>query len=221
MNFDDLKDQFKEKFQSILGEIQDNSTFQNLREKYETLPANTQKIILIVSGILVSIFLMSFPYGYFSASNEHILEFNSHRALIRELLSISKEQTSGPIMDRNITIAQLRDLLVKKVESFNLLPTQVGKIQPINPLRDSLAKPPINEEAISVQLSSLNLTQIVDIGFAFQQIMPNVKMTGLTMVESSKDKGYFDTVYTLSNFNFPQTNSDASSSNQRKKRNRK
>jgi hypothetical protein len=87
--------------------------------------------------------------------------------------------------------------------SAQLLPEQIGEISEDRAFKTPLARPPIEQSAVTVRLRELNTLQIVDIGKRLQTLGSNVKMMGME-IQARREKGsYFDVVYKLVSFYFP------------------
>jgi hypothetical protein len=53
------------------------------------------------------------------------------------------------------------------------------------------------EGALEVRLAKLNIRQIVDLGYKFQNVSPSVKMKDLVISANLEDNRYFDVIYQL------------------------
>ncbi len=69
MALEELRERFSQQLKDLGGKIQDSPAFQSLKEKFDDLPANQQKIVVVLLAVVVSFFLFSFPYENWSASS--------------------------------------------------------------------------------------------------------------------------------------------------------
>lgn len=203
MNWDDIKDQAKEKWQEFQDQLEESSTYHNLREKYLELPHPVQKAI-IVGGIVFGGFLLfSIPISYISSSNEFVESYNSRRGLIRNLFQYGQVDSiqAGLPQGKEVSVGAFRSTL----DSFQLLPEQVVAVKKIPPdaLGDSIAPLPIIQSNFKVELKWLNVQQIVDIGFQLQKLKSHVKMLGLEVKEDREKENYYNVTYKLAGFFLP------------------
>ena len=203
MNLDSLKEQLKEQWQHLYSQIEENSTFQTLREKYETLSPRQQKTILSSIALVVMLILFSIPLNSFFSSTETIKDFEDNKELSQKLLEIQKHKRTGATRLGQVNITGTRQRVLRMVQNFQLLPEQIGDIENADPSTPSLAKPPIKEETLAIQLLTLNLNQINTIAYRLQNLASTLKLTGLQMKESVNNPDYFDVTYTLSLYTLP------------------
>ena len=201
MNLDDLKDQVREKLATAWGELQENSTFNTLREKYQGLSANGQKGAQAGLALFVMLVFFYIPYAYFSSSSVAIEDFERNRQMIRSLLEASRNSKLPPPLPPAQDPSSMQSRVQMLLESFRLVPEQIVGIQPLGPNpAGSLVVPAIQQNGISVSLKNLNLTQIMEIGQRLQSIDPGSKMTGLEVNASTEKTNYFNVVFKIVNF---------------------
>lgn len=204
MNLDDIKDQLRERATTVWVQIQETSLYNNLKEKYETLPTTAQKAIAYAAGVLTALIVLSIPYSYISSSGAAIEEFDENRSLLRELLRVGRAAKEPPPLPPGMTVPDLQSRVQGLLQEFTLLPEQLGGFQPL-PGRPagSLAPSIVEQAGIGVLLKKLNLTQVVDIGYRLQTISPGVKLMGLEMNANSDDNHYYDVTYRVVSFSLP------------------
>lgn len=200
----DLKDRSKEIINQVVNEVQENSTFQSLREKYEVLPTQTQKIIVAASILIAIFFLLSIPLSYRSSSSDLTAEYEKNRLLIRNLLKASKINQEIGRGNSNISDVVLKERIKNSLNNFDLLPSQIGELKSTPPGKFSLAKPPIREESLELSLSSLNLNQVMIVGHRLQSLFSTAKVTGLDISPTPQKAGYFDVKFIISQFLLPE-----------------
>lgn len=207
MMFADLKNQVIEKSQEAWAKIQDSPAYNTLREKYETLPPSAQKLIVFGSIGVAVLILISVPMGYLSSSSDNNAVYEDLRQTTRGLLRASRLAADAANIPQSMTADQVIGKIQDEYASFNLTPEQTSIPVPIglDQLQGSFVKSnTILQEAVAVSLKKLNLKQIVDIGYRFQNINPGVKVAGLEIRAISAEPGYFDTIFKLVTFNVPQ-----------------
>lgn len=205
MGLEDIKDQVLEKLKELKEQLDENPHINTIKEKYETLPAQTQKIIAIAGVVLVALVLMYIPYSYISSSSNNVTAFNNNRSLIRQMFKygqVPKGRNSLPTTSNSASIvSQVRS----SVSRFDLLPTQIVAIEEL-PLKDTgqaLAKKPILQTAIKAKFRQLNLKQVVDIGYHFKQFRDHIKLIGTEINEDGEKKQYFNVEYRLVSYAYP------------------
>jgi len=153
MGLEDIKDQALEKFSQLKEQLDENPHINTIKEKYQTLPARTQKILNIAGGCLLILMLLYIPYSYISSSSRNITDFNNDRSLIRQMFKygqVPKSRNALPVTANSSSIvSQVRS----SISRFDLLPTQVVTIEEmkLDKTGKALAKKPILQTAIKAK----------------------------------------------------------------------
>lgn len=206
MAFEELREQLVSKLKDAAAQIQESSLFQNLKEKYDDLPVAQQRATLITSVILIGLFVFSFPYTNWSLSHESVGSFESKRALIRDLLKVTKETSELPMLPPAPTTGQIQTDMQMRIQSFQLLQEQMGPITPEEPTSSALIPANRQEGVIKVTLKKLNLRQIVDITHDLQSMQPAVKLRNLSIDANLQDARYLDAILEFIIVKIPQVN---------------
>ena len=220
MNLDDIKDQLRDQFNALWGRVQESTTYNSLKEKYDALPAMAQKGIAFGSGFVAVLLVLSIPFSYISAANTSIEEFNEYRVLLRDLLRIGRSAKEAPPLPPGLSPADLQSQAQTLTSELGLLPDQVSGMAPLkeNP-SPTLASPVIQQGGMSLSLKKLNLNQILDIGFRLQSISSGTKLAGVEILANSEDNHYYDVIYKVVNFSLPvQPDSDKKENSSQDKR---
>src|ERR1700748_922379 len=90
MAFEKFKDQLRENWTDLSSKVQENPAFNTLREKFEAQSPTVQKAIIAGATALIALFFLSFPWGYLSEAQDHMVEFADNRQLIEGLLHASR-----------------------------------------------------------------------------------------------------------------------------------
>ena len=205
MNLDDLKEQIKEKWQEFQDQLEESTTYHNIREKYMELPIYGQKALvlgLIGLGILLVLFT---PISYMSSSNEVMESYETRRGLIYDLFKYGRTSPSQSIIPQGEEAAYLVETFRSALKPFQLLPEQVVAVEEISidGLGAPLVKPPIIQSNFKVELKWLNLQQIVEIGVKLQSLRPHVKMLGLDLREDMEKNHYYTAIYKFAGLSLP------------------
>jgi hypothetical protein len=213
MALENITDQIKEKFTELKSKIQESPAFNSLKERFETQSPAAQRAIVAGASVLAVLLLFSFPYSDLSTSSQNLKDFETHRSLLRQLLRASRlaNDTSGGAV--TLSANEVRNQVQSQLGVFNLQPEQLVGIVDLDAkaLAGSLAKntPGVQLTGIGVSLKSLNLKQVVDIGFEMQKLSPSVKMAGMEVTAGSPDPHYFDVQYKLVAFGMPDSTGDS------------
>lgn len=207
MNFDAMKEQLRDRFLEIWSRVQESSLYMNLREKYESLNPQAQKLIVIGLSVFAILFALSFPYGYIVTSQENLTTFEEDRELIRGLLKSAATLREPSPLPPAISVEALTSDIRQSLEEFRLIPDQVGGIQPILQKVTNLVPESVQQIGALVTLKKLNLRQVVEISHRFQALSPGVRVIGLDIKENQTSH-YFDAIYKLASFSTPPPPSD-------------
>lgn len=201
MNLDDLKDQLNEKLTAAWGELQENSTFNTLRERYQTLSSNAQKGVQVGAALLVLLILIYIPFSYFSSSSTYVEDFEANRSMIRSLLEASRNSRLPPPLPAGQDPERLANRVKMVLGGFRLLPEQIGEVETLaNNPAGGLVPPSIQQAGVAVQLKTLNLTQVMEIGQRLQSLDSGTKLVGMEIQASKAKKDYLDVVFRIVNF---------------------
>lgn len=212
-----MLDNIKESLNQVKDRVLESPAYNSVREKFIQLPSKTQKIILIVSAVLITLILFSIPYSTYRSSLSYDAEYEEKRAVIKKLLAISAMPTTSSVSSFNSA-----DRL-KTTASQKLMSLRLGDVAPrfnvtVAP-KGSYAKKPIQETALEVEIKSLNLKQAIQAGHSIQSIMPLGKLTAMKLSQSLELPNYLDARFTLSYFEAPKA--EASSTDSKPKRSRR
>jgi hypothetical protein len=199
--FEGLREQVRDRWSELVSQIQETSAFNTLREKFESQSVTTQRLIMAGGALVLALFVLSFPYGYYSQSNEYLSQFEENRELIRGLLRASRSAGEPSPLPPPLGQELMRQEVNRIVRERRLLPEQVGDIQgiPGTPAKN-LAPPIVMQNGLVVQLKKLNVAQIVEMATAFQNLAPGVKLIGLDVIQTAGQTHYYDMIAKIVHF---------------------
>lgn len=202
---EDLKDKLQDQFSELKNRVQESSAYNSLRERYENLTPDAQQGLMLGGILFAIVFFCYIPYSYFSSSSTYVSEFNEKRGIIRQLLRASRLATQAGSVSNPPDIGTLQSSITARLNQFNLLPEQNGGVNPIEAaaLGGSFAPAGIIQEGLALTLKQLNIKQIVDIGYDLQNLAQGVRLVGMSMTPTQKDRRYFDVVYQIARFSMP------------------
>lgn len=203
MGLEEVRENIKDQFLTTWEQVRDSSAFMSIKEKYEILPQQTQKIIKILGLAMVALLLFMMPYGYISSSNDHMQNFEQTRMLINDLLDAQSTQADN--IEAPPTLESLRASVQDELKRASLEPEQIVAVtEDTTSTQLSFKNKDIRQRGLKVELSQLNLRQIVSIGKSLQNIHNNAKLIDLQINSTSgKEQGYFNVSYFLKTFEVP------------------
>jgi hypothetical protein len=207
MNLDDLKDTLKSQLSQVWSRIEESSTYNLLKDRFENLASVQQKLVMVGGGALLALLLISVPYSYFSASSENIAAFEEKRALVRELLKVAREASEVPDIPTPPPGEVLRSDIDRQLKSANLLPEQIKSIQVIT-AQTNLIPSSLLDAGVQINLAKLNLRQIIDIGYGIQRVSKSVKMSDVHISANPEDAKYFDVEFRVVTLAVPQAHTE-------------
>lgn len=197
MNLDDLKDRLRTEWGQLRERLEESSTYNNLRDRFQDLNPVAQKAILIGGALVFALIFLSIPYTPFEQSQTNMSDFEAKRDVMRDLLRVQKEINETPDISIPPPAESVKGRIQSDLQMAQLLPEQIRSVnvQPASP--NKLMSTAQVDGIVEVSLAQLNLTQIVDLGFKMQAINPSVKVKDLIVQASSAGAGYFDVIYRL------------------------
>ncbi len=195
MNFEDLKESLKNQWDQLLGRIQENPSYVSLKDRFDSLAPQSQKLVQLSALALGLITLLWIPYSTYTVSQENVVAFEEKRNLIRDLLRVSKEVSETSLSITPPSDAEARNRIESALSSAGVLPEQKAGINPV-PLAGNLIKNSVVETVLESRVSQLNLTQALNVGLSLARIQ-GTKLKDLIMEPNAKDARYFDVAYKL------------------------
>lgn len=209
MALEELREQLSQNLKDFGAKIQDSPIFQSLKEKFDDLPSNQQKIIVVLLVVIVSFFVFSFPYENWSTSSNAIVEFEDRRQLIRDLLKVTKETSEIPAFSPAPELGQIKTDIEMRLQQFQLVSEQIAGVNVEMPSNSALIPQDRQEGGIKVFLKKLNLRQVVDITAQIQTMQNAVKLKNLSLDSNIQDPRYLDAVLDFSVIKIPQISMDS------------
>ncbi len=189
-SFDDLKEKLVSDARVTWERIQESGAYNQLRDRYENMTPAMQKLTLVGGVALVSLIILSIPYGKYTRSTEYVGEFESKRMTIRELLKVSRESSDVPQIPQAPSMDMIRNNIDNQIKAANLLPEQIKGTE-VQENNSNLVPKNLTEGLLQVSLAKLNIRQVLDLGYQFQSINPSVKMKDMVMTANREDNRYF------------------------------
>lgn len=210
MAFEGLKEKFKDSWSDLSSKVQENATFNNIREKFEEQSARNQRLIVAGLFLIIGLFLMSFPFGYISESNDTMTSFEENRSLIQGLLHASRAAKEPSPLPTPSPPEMLKSRVEAILKENRLVVDQMGEMQfmPDHPAKD-LAPAAVIQSGLAVQIKKINVEQIMLLGHQLQNMGPGIKLMGFDVVQSPGQTHYYDMIVRVVSFALPQMTLDA------------
>jgi hypothetical protein len=201
MNLDDLKDKLREALQSL----KESSLWIQLSEKYHDLPPRGQTASLFGVGFLLALLLLLIPYSFFSSSQDQMLEVEDKKQLMRDLFQVTREVSALPPAPPTISVGEMRTQIQMELSNLGIQPEQFGPMMDFDNATTNSTSLPRNlqQPGVSINLTKLNLQQIVEVGQKLMAIRPTTKLVGLEVKAQTPDPHYFDVTYKIVALNLP------------------
>jgi len=208
--FEGTKDKLKDAWSDFSSKIQEQSWFNNLREKFEEQSPPAQRAIVAAAIVLFSLFLLSFPYSYISSSQDYMSIFETNRTLIQGLLHASRAAKEPSPLPPPLPAEALKQRVEGALRENRLVSEQIGEIAnlPDRPAKD-LSPAAVIQAGIAVQAKKLNVSQLVAVNLSLQNLGPGIKLMGLDIVQTTGQTHYYDMVARVVSFGLPQINFEA------------
>ena len=164
-----------------------------------------QRLIVAVAFALVALFLLSFPYGYISQSNDHLAQFEENRSLIQGLLHASRAAKEPSPLPPPVPAESLKARAEAIMKESRLVAEQMGEMQvmPDRPAKD-LSPAAVVQAGLAVQIKKVNVEQVMSLSHQFQDMGPGVKLMGFDIVQSPGQTHYYDLIVRIVAFGLPQ-----------------
>lgn len=212
MALEELKERLSQQLKDLGSKVQESALFQSLKEKYDDLPSNQQKVVVVLLTLVVSFFIFSFPYENWSTSSASVTEFEDQRSLIRDLLKVTKEANEMPSFPPAPELGQIKTDIEMRLQQLQLIPEQIVGVNVEMPSQSALVPMPRQEGGVKVILKKLNLRQVVDLTSQLQSMQPTVKLKNLSLDSNIQDPRYLDAVLDFVVIKIPQVSMDSTSS---------
>lgn len=209
MAFEDLREQLKDRASEALAKLQESSTFNSLRERYESQTPPMQKAVLAGGIALAFLMVLWFPMSFLSSGSDQISQAEENRDLIKGLLRASHSASEPAPLPPPMSADTLKSSVERVLRDNGLLPDQIGIMNPIpESANGGLAPAGVVTTGLAVQLKKLNVAQVIEIGNLVQNMAPGTKLIGVDVIQSAGTTHYYDLVLQILHFGLPTMTDD-------------
>ena len=203
MNFEDLKDQLREQFQELWAKIQENELFIQLKERYDGLTPEVQKIINFTSIAIVVYFIYSIPASFSSSSSTYEENFIENRQLTRDLIRAGRLTRDLKMPPPAPDFPQMQSNIERILTENLVLEEQKSSLTQKNDVAGTdLVSKSFNQTGARVVVKKLNLKQLVKIAEDVSK-MPSSELINMSVQADTKDPHYFNVDYEVAAFSVP------------------
>lgn len=198
MAFENLSEQLKESLQSIKSRVTESETFNRFQESYNNLPSRQQKLILLLSGLVIFVLLINIPIQSFLTSNESLTTYKDQKQIIQKLNQAVRLNSQSDFQPRKYSLMQLQGDLTNRMQSAQINDSQI-KVSSAMPDLTGIPKK-VQTAGFVLELTNLNVRQISKVANMLENFSDSVLVTGFKSTASEQDPHYFNTEFTLLNF---------------------
>ncbi|GEM_PF-3418460 len=212
MDIISIKTRLQDDLKTTLLKIQENPSYQNLKDKWEELPQNTKKIIFIVTPFIIVLMLILPSYLSYSESENVLTEVQDKQGLIKILMLTQKDVNLAPAMNTDISLTGVKSRIENQILSDDLLPEQKQEVQISTQVSPDGIYSAIAKNALIVNLKNLTLRQAVTISSQIEAINALVKINTLNLSASVDNPGYLNLILEIITLNSAQEQTSESDS---------
>lgn len=205
MNSNEILERIKEALKNLSAQIKDSNLYIQLKESFENLSPQMQKITMAGIIAFFAFALLYSPINYLLSADENLTQFQEQRDVIKSLLQVSKDAKDIPNIPPPPPIDAVRENVNTILQGANLMPEQIITNE-ISQEASQIVPSHLMTGALKVVLAKLNLRQILDIAHSLQNISQSVKFKDVQVQENSEKAGYYNAEFVLVSLNVPSNN---------------
>lgn len=205
---DDIKDQVLGQLTQTWERFQESSTYSNIKDRYDNLSPNGQKLALYGSAFFVLFLLIMPPLSHYRTSNENIYAYEEKQRTLRDLLRVSRETSEGPDLFPPPTIENLKTQVEGYFKSIGLIPVQIRSVQ-AGVAQGGLIPRDLTAGVLEINLAKLNIKQITDVGHKLSTLASTAKLKDMSITANAEDSRYFDASYSIYTLKVPERQIEA------------
>ena len=218
MDLISIKEQLKDNVVTLWDKVQEHQAYAQTLELYDSLPGPAQKGSLFAIGALAIYLLLAIPLSFIESSEAHLDEFKSNRSVIRNLLKTTQLKKSGVNLRSGPSESSLVSRVKSAISRQGYLETQIGEIKAFDASDLKLGPNSIEKFGAEANITSLNVNEIIGLGYMLQKLASGVKLIGMQITPSKGEKeNYFDATFKLVSFVLPKKEEPSTTKSKRKR----
>jgi hypothetical protein len=183
-----LLENLKERLKTAWAEQQETELYISTKEKFEALPAITQKLIISGIGLLFVLLFLWWPVSNFIDSMDFNSRFNEQRQVLKELFRIDRDMASGPNVPMPPSPLSLKDKFDGKIAASGIKPDQI-KDQSEMPAQNIAGA---DQKGFQYHIAHLTIRQAIDLSYQLEQTDPSLKLGGLELIAEPQDPHFYE-----------------------------
>lgn len=203
---DDIKDRVLEGLQAAKAAIEETDSYMQLKERYDSLNPSMQKVIVGSIGVLLIYAVIQIPMSYYTSGSDNLALFDENRDLILDLYRAKRRSALAPTAPSPLSSGELETRSRNALVSARIPPDQIKSISPFDnrgPQSSGFIPNEVEQKGVQVQLSNLNVNQIIEVGHSLLTISDSARMIGLEVKAGTHAGSYFDTTFKIVSFAIP------------------
>ncbi|MBK9293365.1 MAG: hypothetical protein IPM57_02815 [Oligoflexia bacterium] len=186
----------KERLSALLAEQQESELYIKLKDQYEELPPNTQKLVKYFSYLLVSMFLLWMPVTNILDSLDQNNEFSDRRYAVKEFLKLQREFSQIPNVPTAQAPINFKGTMDQKIIAQGVTTSQIREASADN--KSTLQDVEVN--GIRYFIQHVTVKQALNIAYELEQVDKSLKVEDFELIAEQKDPHYYDLKLRLINF---------------------
>lgn len=211
MAFENISDQLKEQLQELKSRITESESFNRLSEWYNNLPSKQQKLLLILTGVVVFLLLINIPIQSFLTSQEELSTYKEQKQVIQRLHIAEQLKSQSDFNPERYSDSRLNGELSGKFKSLQINNDQYS-ISPTSPHTLGIPKQ-AQIIGYDVHFENLNVRQLAKVSNIIENLSDSILVTALEAKASRDNPHYFNTDIQVLNYSIEgSSNSNTNSS---------
>ncbi len=203
MDFESLKEQVLERLQFYKSQVEDSEIYIRLKERYDNLQPNVQKIIKVSAIVFTVYFFYSLPASFVSSSKEKMSNFDDYRQLTRELIRAGRIDKNIKTPPEPPSAPALSSTVDRVLTEESVLPEQKIAVEPkMNSASKAIVPKGIVQGGVKASIKDLNLRQVIRVAEGLSEIQSG-QLINMAVIADTKDPHYYSVDYEVATFTVP------------------
>ena len=192
--FEELKKNILKALISAQERLEENSSYNFLKEKYQTLSLFKQRLVKYGVFVALAGIILFLPISYFTSSLFYEKEFKEKKSLALKLLRIRTNPVPPfPQISQDEMKKRISDVIIKYQKQNYTINNEFSS-------QDRNSK--LKKISFKIQVSHLNVRHAIQLGEGLTKL-PLFKVKSIQMQENEKYEKHYDVTYVVSFFTIP------------------
>ena len=203
MTADELKEMVVGRGKEIWSKIEESSSYNQLKDRYDSLPPTQQKVVFWGSIATLVLIVLYIPFTFLQSSWAFEEEFVIKRDLIREMYRVQREVGEAPQVPIPSSPEAIRQTVDGYIKSSGFLPEQIKSLSVLGEASSRLLPKKHVQGAVEVSMAKLTIRQVVDVAYKVVTSSPSTKLYEMVVSANGEDPKYQDVNLKLLALNVP------------------